>query len=40
MDIAVSLTHAVAGVVDVVNELTYAHDDEKLRLIDPIPGGL
>lgn len=40
VDIAVSLTHAVAGVVDVVDKLTYVHDDEKLRLIDPVPGGV
>lgn len=40
VEITVSLTHAVAGVVDVVDKLTYAHDDEKLRLIDPVPGGV
>jgi osmotically-inducible protein OsmY len=38
VEIAESLTHAVAGVVDVVNKLTYAHDDEHLRLLDPVDG--
>nr|WP_042178597.1 CBS domain-containing protein [Kibdelosporangium sp. MJ126-NF4]CEL13282.1 CBS domain protein [Kibdelosporangium sp. MJ126-NF4]CTQ98973.1 CBS domain protein [Kibdelosporangium sp. MJ126-NF4] len=33
-----SLTHAVDGVVDVVNELTYESDDEGLRLVDPVDG--
>lgn len=33
-----SLTHAVDGVVDVVNELTFETDDESLRLTDPVDG--
>ncbi|RSM85170.1 CBS domain-containing protein [Kibdelosporangium aridum] len=33
-----SLTHAVDGVVDVVNNLTFEIDDESLRLVDPVDG--
>jgi len=38
VEIAGQLVHAVAGVVDVVNKLTYAHDDEHLRVIDSANG--
>ncbi|MCE7004653.1 CBS domain-containing protein [Kibdelosporangium philippinense] len=33
-----SLTHAIDGVVDVVNELTFETDDESVRLVDPVDG--
>lgn len=38
VEVAESLTHGVAGVVDVVNRMTYEKDDEHLRLTDPTDG--